>query len=348
MKNFFKKISNPVYLQVLFWIIHLFFEINRRAYFHHIHDSSDLSQISYFLSIAEVLFYAFVINFNIFVLIPKLFYKKHYFLYALSTIFLVFGGAIILGRLEVLYEINSINNAPEYLKFLKRGVIVFKAFPLLILLFLTTIYTFGKNRDNKQKRLLQEKAETELKLLKNQINPHFLFNALNSVYTLSYIKSELTPQMILKLSEMLRYVLYECSSDKVTLEKEIIYLNNYLTFQKLKQENEKNIKIDFDNIDDTKLIAPMLFIPFIENSFKYSNIQNSDKAFIEIKISTEQNKLKFSIQNNISEIVSSSEEQSGIGLENVKRRLDLIYPDKYKLFINSSDDIYKIDLTVEL
>lgn len=305
----------------------------------------------YYTALIEVIMYALIINFNIFILIPKLFYKKNYVIYIVTVIIIVIGSSHLLGKLEFylyLEQITKEHSLYEHVQFIKRGLHVFKSLPLMGLLFLTTIYYLGKRREEKQKEYFRERAETELRLLKNQINPHFLFNALNSVYTLSYIQSEMTPQMILKLSEMLRYVLYECTADKVTLEKELVYLENYITFQKLKEETEKALTVDFKNVDHTKLVAPMLFIPFIENSFKHSNIHNSDNSFITIKIETQEDKLTFKIENSFSNNISNTDKSKGIGLENVKRRLDLIYPDKYKLNIKSTTNKYYVELKLDL
>lgn len=344
MKNLLKKIYSPVYLQIIYWTILYFLEINRLSVFID-------NYTVYTIAFIRIIAYALVINFNVFFLIPKVFYKKHYILYIITVLLLVVGTSILLGKIELsIYTEKVVLQSMELkqLEYFKKGLHLSKSLPLMGLLFLTTVYTLGKRKDEKIKKHLREKAESELRLLKNQINPHFLFNALNSVYTLSYIKSDLTPQMILKLSEMLRYVLYECSEDKVTLEKELIYLQNYIIFQNLKEETEKSVEIDFANVDKTKLVAPMLFIPFIENSFKHSKISSSSEAFIKIKMETTENKLVFTIQNSIPDNPDFSNRSKGIGLENVKRRLKLIYLDKYNLEIDSSQNIFSVNLTLDL
>lgn len=344
MKNILKKIYNPFYLQFIFWFILFYFEINRLL----VH--ADSYHI-YLLAFLRVGIYAAVINFNIFFLIPRLFYKKHYLIYIGTILAIAFATAGLLGKLEIylLYDTLEVaGNQPEHIQILRKKIHFMKMLPLMGFLFLTTVYTLGKRKDEKQKRFAKERIETELRLLRNQINPHFLFNALNSVYSLSYIQSELTPQMILKLSEMLRYVLYECAEDKVTLEKELIYLENYVVFQNLKEETDKLVNVDFENTDKTKLIAPMLFIPFIENSFKHSNINSSDKAFINIKMLTDENRLTFEIENSLPENINSAKSPKGIGLENVKRRLELIYQSKYNLEIDSSSNTFRVKLTLDL
>lgn len=344
MKDFIKKLSSPVYLQVIFWIILYFLDVQRMTVFYG-------GTSIYYTALFEILCYAFIINLNIFILIPKLYYKKNYVTYIVSVLLLVSITSHLLGWLESTFYLDKIpisDPIQDNMKHIKRGMHVFKAMPLMGLLFLTTIYTFGKRRDEKQKQFKEEKTKSELQLLKSQINPHFLFNALNSVYTLSYIKSEMTPQMILKLSEMLRYVLYECTSDKVTLEKELIYLENYITFQNLKEESAKSVSVDFSEVDENILVAPMLFVPFVENSFKHSNISTDDAAHIKIKMASKNNVLYFYVENSISDNTLQKSDSNGIGLENVKRRLDLIYENQYKLQVDETKNLYKINLELEL
>jgi len=341
LKNTLKKLYNPFYLQFIFWFILFYFEFNRLLVYTN-------SYHVYLLAFLRVGIYAAVINFNVFFLIPRVFYKKHYILYIITILTIAFTTAALLGKLEicVFYDApEAVNNLPEHIQLLIHFM---KILPLMGFLFFTTVYTLGKRKDEKMKIHAREKITTELRLLQNQINPHFLYNALNSVYSLSYIKSELTPQMILKLSEMLRYVLYECSEDSVTLEKELIYLENYITFQNLKEETDKLVSVDFGNTDKTKLIAPMLFIPFIENSFKHSNISTSDKAFINIKMTTTENRLNFEIENTCTDSAKSDKYSKGIGLKNVKRRLKLIYQNRHSLEIDSSSNTFKVKLTLEL
>lgn len=194
---------------------------------------------------------------------------------------------------------------------------------------------------------MEEKLQTELQLLKAQINPHFLFNALNNVYSLTYMKSDKAPDSVLKLSDMLRYVIEDCSHEKVVLRNEISYMENLIDFYKMKSPGKR--KVDFtrkvDNMDVH--IAPMLFIPFIENSFKYSRIEEDKAGFISIFLQEASGKLHFTIRNSIFQertILNGS----GKGIDNVKQRLDIIYPQKYELKTGEKDNTYMVDLEIDL
>lgn len=203
-----------------------------------------------------------------------------------------------------------------------------------------------KNTKRVQK-LKQEKSETELKLLKAQINPHFIFNALNNIYALSYTKSEKAPDIILKLSEMLRYVFVDCSNDKVPIRSEIKYIENYIAFQKMKSDEKQNINFDFNiNAGETK-IAPMLFIPLIENSFKYSQIEEKPDAFVNMSLKVESNNIIFNLKNSLQQN-SDVQKGSGMGINNVKQRLNILYPNQYILNLNVTENTFEVDFKINI
>ncbi len=197
-----------------------------------------------------------------------------------------------------------------------------------------------------EKILTEEKLETELKLLKAQINPHFIFNALNNIYSLTYMQSKNAPESILKLSEMLRYVFYDCNKDRVPLSSEIKYIDNFTAFQQMKSEFVQNISLKADTNGANIEIAPMLFVPFIENAFKYSRIEENEDAFVSISIEHKNETLFFCIENSVPRNKPAS--GSGTGIKNVQHRLNIIYPEKYDLQINDKDDLYRVDLSLKL
>lgn len=197
-------------------------------------------------------------------------------------------------------------------------------------------------------QLKSEKLNTELKFLKSQINPHFLFNALHNIYTLSVIKSEQTPEMILKLSDMLRYMLYDCKEDKVPLKREIDYLKNFIHLVKLKDDQIINIKTDFKIEDGSIMIEPMLFIPFVENSFKHCKIEDVVNGWVDLRIIVEDRQLECYIENSISPETYTKDVVGGIGLENARRRLELLYPDRHELTIEQSEKQFSVHLTLLL
>lgn len=315
----------------------------------------------------------FIVYLNTEVLIPKFFIKKRYVTY-LILVLLCFSG------LYLYYEYFLPNFLSEYVafrpqhnrnfpdksrflsdqpgriprKFMREGMrlrLVFNFTQAFALFFLSTAYkTFqiALKREKEATQLKSEHLHSELKFLKSQINPHFLFNALNNIYTLSVIKSEKTPEMILKLSEMLRYIIYDCNEDKVLLTKEVNYILNYVDLHKLKDESIKNIELNLGQFEEDLQVAPMLLIPFIENSFKHSNIEDTRTGWIKIELAVENFELKFTVSNSKSSAKYTKDSLGGVGLKNVKKRLELIYPDKHDLQILEDDQEYRVELTLGL
>jgi LytS/YehU family sensor histidine kinase len=203
----------------------------------------------------------------------------------------------------------------------------------------------------KQEETIQNKNEmlqTELKLLKSQINPHFLFNALNNIYALSVIDSNRTQQSISYLSNMLRYVLYECEERLVPLEKEIDYINDFIRLYSLKSSKPYNIKTQYTITDSNLRVAPMLFIPFVENAFKHSHIEKHGDSFISILVNTSSNTIELEIENSQPKSAINKDDVGGIGIENVKKRLSILYPEKHQLNIIESSERFKINLNLEV
>lgn len=203
----------------------------------------------------------------------------------------------------------------------------------------------------KEQEIISNKSEslqTELKFLKSQINPHFLFNSLNNIYALSVIDSNRTQQSISSLSNMLRYVLYECDQAYVPIHKEIAYIDNYLELFCLKSSKEYPIDTNFNILDKNVSIAPMIFIPFVENALKHGNIENRADTFLRISIFSDNKEVKFEIENSVSEVPKQKDAVGGIGLENVKKRLNILYPQRHKLAIESLAKSFKITLKIDL
>lgn len=194
--------------------------------------------------------------------------------------------------------------------------------------------------------LKRGKAESELKFLKTQINPHFLFNALNNIYSMAYTGDKSAPEKITMLSDMLRYVLYDCESDYISLYKEVDYINSFMEFQQLKTENRQNIHFNIGSYDENYQIAPMLLVTFVENGFKHSKIEKDKNGFVNITISQTPEKFYFFVENSIpvEAVVPTPETKRGIGIENAKNRLNLLYPKKHRLEISNSNNIYKVEL----
>lgn len=219
---------------------------------------------------------------------------------------------------------------------------------------LTILFTGGFIRialqwfkSEKQKEELEiQRLNVELDFLKAQINPHFLFNSLNTVYSLAHKQSAQTEVVILKLSEILRYVLYEASAKKVLLAKELAYIDNYIDLQKYRIDKNMRISYELTGNAEVQMIEPMILMTFVENAFKHG-ISYKPGSFIEIKIDIKDLYLTMQVSNTYSE-APAIEVHKGIGLMNVQKRLSLSYPLQHTLTITDENGIYNVNLTINL
>lgn len=195
-------------------------------------------------------------------------------------------------------------------------------------------------------RAQQEKITAELQLLKAQVHPHFLFNTLNNIYSFSLDGSPKTPGLILKLSSLLSYMLYDCKAEEVRLEKEVEIMKDYIDLEKERYGN--TIEISWTVAGDIRgvFISPLLMLPFLENAFKHGASEQIEKPWMGVDISVTNNILKFKITNSKNEYISHS--NNGIGINNVKKRLEFLYPEKHELKINDEGDFFAVSLTVNL
>ncbi len=197
--------------------------------------------------------------------------------------------------------------------------------------------------------LAKENLEAELIFLKNQVQPHFLFNTLNSLYSLILKKSDQSLDVILKLSDLLRYMLYETNTTQVDLRKEMDSIKSYMDLEKIRYGNRIDVSLNIWGDLDHNHIAPMIILPFIENSFKHSTKGLDKSAWITIELGVKANKLVLKIENSIPKLSSNQDSVAGgIGLQNVKRRLSLIYPKKHELKINYNEESYHVHLNLLL
>ena len=191
--------------------------------------------------------------------------------------------------------------------------------------------------------------ESELLFLKSQINPHFLFNNLHNLYSYAIVQSPKTPEIILELSSVLRYMLYECKEKDVPLKKEMEQLENFINLYELQIEERGNVQFHVRNINGSYRIAPLILIVFIENAFKHSTASQSDEILIEVNIELrEKGILDFLCRNSYRKQSNTDSLSHGIGLENVKKRLQLLYPDAHQLNIHQEEEIYEVHLTLKL
>ena len=326
-------------LQIGFWLlIWCILWISGNHDYHFIRDNSPAFAIQVVLLIL-LLYY----------LVPRLFLEKKYVLFILTTIPLLVLGAYLSSELSP----GPLRLPPDALPMDRPGPHDFNKpsgggpsqfFIHLLMLTISSItavlvetFTFVLQKEKGIAFAKAELKEAELKFLKMQINPHFLFNALNNIYALSVTNSEKTQEGISTLSEMLRYVLYDCEQPEVPLDKEINYIENYISLFKLKSSKHFNITFNISTDHDFVKVAPMLFVPFIENAFKHSGIEKGGDRFVAITLEAKENSINFSIENSLPTKDIVKDQQGGIGLVNVQKRLDLLYPDAYQLNVEKTD-----------
>ena len=218
---------------------------------------------------------------------------------------------------------------------------------LFFMLLSTAVYVISSNFKTREDRksLETEKLNAELAFLRSQINPHFLFNSLNNIYSLAYKKSEKTPEAILKLSEIMRYMLYESNEDLVLLEEEINYLENYIELQKLRFKEKVYVDLHVDIDEEGLRIMPLLLISFLENAFKHG-VSTDELKPIRIDIGVQKRRLHFKAENAKNQV--NKDQTRGVGLTNLKRRLQLGYPDRHTINIVESEHYYTSELFIYL
>ncbi|MEO6813807.1 MAG: histidine kinase [Ginsengibacter sp.] len=194
----------------------------------------------------------------------------------------------------------------------------------------------------------QEQLTVELQMLKSQIHPHFLFNTLNNLYSLTLEQSKLAAPVVLKLSNLLRYMLYECNSNFVLLEKEIEIMNNYIELERIRYGERLDISVNYSGDIKGKLIAPLLFLPLLENCFKYGISEQIDQCWISVDLHVENDELKFKLINSKTNSENGEIAAGGIGLQNVQKRIQLLYGNNYTLKLLPTEDHYTVSLTLNL
>ena len=288
---------------------------------------------------------------NLELLLPKLGNRKRTLFYLLSLFAVIIFFAWINYNF---FDKWSAQILPDYFfisYFTFREAILF----FTVYIIITTLLKLSKSWflvSELQKELLEkekQKTEIELKALKAQINPHFFFNTLNSIYSMALDKDERLPDTVLQLSDLMRYFLYESKDNFIRLEKELAVVNNYVALQKLRSGEQLNIETRKSGEVNDQQIAPLLLITFLENAFKHGAKGSSANSFIQIDIKVEKNKLNFTIENNkgIIDQVKTGE-HNGLGLENIKRQLELLYPGKHLLTIKDQQESFTVELQLNL
>ena len=335
MKKYFtqSKVNELIFQLLLHLMVFVFFAYDKRI------EGVDFKQFYFFLNLVIA---AFVINY---VLLPKFLYQNRYWELVVSIVVIL--GMVIVVEEFVLEQVFYPETRGQ--KFSKIFYTLLGVLPTISIL---VGFKFAWDALVKQREVLELKnsvKESELLYLKSQINPHFLFNNINNLYSYAVMESPKTPEIILELSSVLRYMLYECKERYVPLEKEINHLEHYINLSKLQIEGRGEVNLQIENLGPSFDIAPLILTVFVENAFKHSSSSqtNSIEINIDLKID-EKGVLNFKCKNTFLEISNTDSLGSGIGLLNVRKRLELVYPERHNLEISVGNNYYSVDLTVEL
>jgi len=286
-----------------------------------------------------------IVYLNLYVALPGLLRKESYLIYTLAFLILLTSGSLFL---YLLFDRWIDLFLPGYY------FISYYNIPLLMLytgsfLVLSTLLKLSRSWFMLL-RVERMTSSQQLQSLQSQINPHFLLNSLQTIYALSLEQSERSPEVILQLSGILKYTLYETRQGSVELEKEIGIIKDYVNMYRHRIEPDHvNISMEISGDPEEFLIAPMLLLPFVENSFKHGLQASVEKPYIVIRLGVSGNNLKFMVRNSRGEIDPAGlEEEKGIGIENTRQRLELLYPGSHKLEIANLDDTFTVNLSIEL
>ncbi|MBO3700526.1 sensor histidine kinase [Roseivirga sp. E12] len=285
--------------------------------------------------------------------IPRLLVRKKVWRFILVTVFVSLAYPLARYGLDILF-VNYFDDGVTPLTNIAVGDfnVVF-GIRLLAALFVVAMAGIGKftfdwfENQRIRRELENQNLSSELAFLKSQINPHFLFNTLNNIHTLAYKKSDDAPEAIMKLSDLMRYMIYESDVEFVPLEREIQHLKSFVTLQELRFKTKGIVTFEFEGDMSQKKIAPLVLLPFIENAFKHGFDLNKDAA---IKVSLKSgDQLVYEVENPLtpSGMAVHKDQVGGIGLENIRRRLDIIYKDKHTLSVDESSNSFRIKLTIE-
>lgn len=345
MKIIEKIIRNRILQHLVFWSISFYILLKN------FETTSVIVPVDLIFTGIFMIFLFIGVYVNLFVLIPRLFHQGRYVLYfffvclllAANTYFYIYGFDFIV---ELVFDGYYLISYFDFWDTLKYFVIFIG---LSSLLHFSKSWFLYKESETQLAKIQKEKIEAELDALKNQINPHFLFNSLNSIYSLVLKKSDLAPEALIRLSDSMRYIIYESDEEKVPLTKEIEFISNYIELQKLRMSAKDQLQFNVSGKIKDQQIAPLLMIPIIENGFKYGIKGETEASYVSIEIKIDKHIFSMLTINNLG-VVDHVETNGpkGTGLNNLKKRLELIYPEHHLLKIDQTVDKFVVDLKIEL
>lgn len=334
--------GNRLLQHILFWVSHLVFYAVLYGSFEENYSQTFLQEFVY-LPVKIAFTY-----FTLYFLLPRYLLPGRYgsFFLWLTVSSFIAGTA----QRYVAYNFDYPLYSPVYLKdpffYFPKIVKMFVAiYPVTFFAVAIKLLKFWYANQQAQQILTQEKLEAELKFLKTQIHPHFLFNTLNNLYALTLKKSDRAPETVLKLSELINYMLYECTSDAVPLDKEIKFIQNYTDIEKMRYGDKLDLDIRVTGSANDQEIAPLILLPFVENCFKHGVSEALQQSWVKVTVDIQRHLTVLKVENNKSSENGHSKKE-GIGIQNVKRRLDLLYPNNHELKIMDGQETFLVILTI--
>jgi sensor histidine kinase YesM len=341
--RFYAIYKNRIMQHILFWVVSYYILLRFFV------GSGQIQRIDYIYTALFHINLIIGVYVNLIILIPKLLGKRKFVFYGISLLLVIAGSAelniVFFDKLVDLvlpgYYFISYYEFTDSLKF----VVIYIGITSLIKLSKSWFELLKINKLFAE--LQKEKTEAELKALKGQINPHFLFNSLNVLYSLAIKKSGESAEVIIQLSDILRYVIYDSNKDDVNLKDEIKLITDYLSIQKYRIDSDSKVDFKVDVRDDDLKIAPMLFLPLVENSFKHGIKGDIVKTYVDIELTADRHEIHFEIKNNkgASENLAVINE-GGVGLTNIRNRLKLIYPERHNFDITENDNFFQVKLII--
>lgn len=336
---FFSRLSkNRIFQHTLFWCLSFLILMNILKV------SAEIKRIDLIYAVIFHVPIVIIVYLNLKVLFPLFLERGKYFLYGIFVLSAVVLGS---GFYIILFDswIDYIFSGYYFIAYYGFWDI---SLYFIVYIFTTSLFRLARGWFQLQE-LEKEKTISELKALKSQINPHFLFNSLNSIYSLARKNSQNVPDKIVQLSDLMRHIIYESDVDFIPLEKEVEMVKNYIELQNLRTTEKDKIKLEIVGEIKGKKIAPLVFLPFIENSFKHGLKGGANDIFVNIKIEVEGSILIFDIENSKGKTAAIDDSKyKGIGIDNVKKRLELIYPKFHLLKISNKENTFRVLLQVQL
>jgi len=336
--------GNRILQHVLFWVFHLVFYAILWGSFEDNYQQTFLEEAIY-LPVKIAFTY-----FTLYYLLPSFLLPGRY----VSFFLWLLVSSFIAGTVQryIAFNIDYPIYYPEALRdpffYLPKIIKMFVSiYPVTFFAVAIKLLKYWYANQHEQQVLTQEKLRAELNFLKTQIHPHFLFNTLNNLYALTLKKSDRAPETVLKLSELINYMLYECVSDEVQLTKEIKFIRNYIDIEKMRYGDKLDVDLRVSGEVNERKIAPLILLPFVENCFKHGASEELQQSWVKITVDLQPRITIVKVENNKSSENGHSKKE-GIGIQNVKRRLDLLYPSQHELKIISGEETFLVILTIQV